>query len=826
MALTFRYRYVDFGTVFTGDVRTRDLGNGSNRPSTLFANELAIDVGGTCWGSNEPLPVIDHHYSRAGQFPSASAAVLHKARLIRDRFAGQDVVWLVTHKQPDFDAFCSMYLARWILESGTVEIEYDGHSLHPDAWLEAAASSRFDWFNPDLSRIAPEHHWAVLLASFASHLDERRPVACPRQRTLNSVLQAAIRRGRDYLSETSGAIEFFDEVKSCLSKEQLDPLYDSVLESSAFFAPELAMLDTAAEAYGRDIQRARRSIIYLPQSEAPSPKFFKTPLEVAALQIHGKLQEVNAERLLLADTFRIPTSAVYLRDPECSFFQDWARLDLENSPLGAGFEFTALAFPNGRANATINQTDYVFAVDPERANGRHLYTVWSRLQTSEVEALHMQHQRAAAPDAIATSGPEQRTGPLETLLANSWIGGQNTTGVLVETPQRGTAMAVPGMRSDLRDDPIVEEVRTELENSVYVAESLVAGPQVTIVDLAGASELKHQPPRNFDLNHPLKITAPPNDYFRFAVVRLRADSPIAPAVTSAEHGSRDGSAVVGEYLARQIGETLWQVLYPAIPGSTPPDFYEHLVLHPDSVGVWSERGIAIAQKSAFNVGAAPHSRIAKTALFEDFGNIVRFLRDVARFTADAQLSNNLNSGGAGRMRPQNEFKNSIKSIVGRGDELNRRAAQIERSLALPDAELLRRFCQNLGFGQLLATLHDLSRSAAEGLRREEAAEQESRAVTMRENRRRLLWLKVFGAVLLVVAIVDGIAANLKSSAALPLSLLAAPVSFGVMLLALKPWKLKGDVAQNAREIPPWLLACVAVACIASWLLGLLYFLSK
>src|SRR5579862_7466878 len=107
MAREFRYRFVDFGTSFLGDPHVRAFDKGNESPATLFANELATDVGGTCWDVNEPLPVIDHHFLRDAQFPSASAAVLHKAALIRARFAKlNDVIWLVTHKEPDFDAFC------------------------------------------------------------------------------------------------------------------------------------------------------------------------------------------------------------------------------------------------------------------------------------------------------------------------------------------------------------------------------------------------------------------------------------------------------------------------------------------------------------------------------------------------------------------------------------------------------------------------------------------------------------------------------------------------------------------------------------------------
>src|SRR5690242_6386674 len=97
---------------------------GVDRPLDPVCQRVVTDVGGTCCSGSEPLAVIDHHFSRQGQFPSASAAVLHKAKLIRDRFAGQEgIFWLVTHRLPDFDAFCSMYLARWILSDANAIVD-------------------------------------------------------------------------------------------------------------------------------------------------------------------------------------------------------------------------------------------------------------------------------------------------------------------------------------------------------------------------------------------------------------------------------------------------------------------------------------------------------------------------------------------------------------------------------------------------------------------------------------------------------------------------------------------------------------------------------
>ncbi len=286
--------------------------------------------------------------------------------------------------------------------------------------------------------------------------------------------------------------------------------------------------------------------------------------------------------------------------------------------MGAGFEFTAIAESNGRSQSIANKTDYRFSIDPERANGRHLYTVWSRLQTEEVEALKLTSARSSphrpAERCEAVWEEDRDAGELALRSVAGW---QNRFGTTVETPQRGTLIGPPGVRSDLRDDPVSEAVRTELEGSIYSAASLVAGPQVTVFDFAGSKEGIDIEPRQYNLNAPLDIPASPETYFRFANIRLRADVPIT-----------------NPNLTLQIGETLWQVLYPEMPGSTPSDFAErHLFISAGSVGVWGDRGIAIAQKRDFAAGAsAPDREVAE--LRDDFAALVSLARDVDRLTAD------------------------------------------------------------------------------------------------------------------------------------------------------------------------------------------------
>lgn len=804
MAPVVRYRYVDFGTVFTGDPRPRSVDAGSESPATLFTNELATDVGGTCWGANEPLAVIDHRASGA-QLPSASAAVLQKANRIRAKFAthDDDVIWLVTHKEPDFDAFCSMYMARWLIAAPDAAIHGESYGLHPDEGVDGPDGAKTDWFNLDLSRISGEDRWPLLLAGYASVLDSRRRILCPRRRALHSILCAALKRGRDYLNQTSGATEFFDEVRLCLTKDSLDPIFDSVLESSARFAPELAMLDHETEAYDRDVRRARKSIVFLPEAEAPSARFFKTPKEVLREEIQGKPQEVKAEDLLLADTFRIPSDGIYLRAPECLLFQEWARLDLENSALGVGFEFTAIAISDGCPDGTVNKVDYVFSVVPDRAKGRHLYTVWSRLQTKEVEALRQQSQTHATP-AYLEQPLEQR--PASMLRADPWFGGHSSFGTLVRTPVRGTAIGPAGERSDLRDDPVVEEVRTELENAIYSAQSSAGGPQVTVTDFSATQEGENQSPQQFDLNAPLQIPPVWQGYFRFASVRLRADVPILPSENSC-YG-----------LANQIGESLWQVLYPEQPGALPADFAErHLHIAGDSVGVWGDRGLAVAQKPS----AAPDAAREKdsVALRDGFARLISVVRGIDRLRADVL------SAATASLATENHH--SFEAIVTQAEELRARVAQVEHMLALPGHDLLHRFAAVIDVDGLLATLQNLSQKAEE-MRLRQLDEEAKRAEERSRIQSRLRWLRVFVLGLISLVIADALTRLVELSSTMQrfLTLAGGPLVIALSAWFLTPWRRRLTSSKSKKNVSAAMLAVVIVMFVIGWLAELLHIWSK
>ncbi len=746
--------------------------NTRDHPGVLHENELALDVGGICWGCDEEaLSVIDHHFYREGQFPSASAAVLHKAQLIREKFShkAHDVVFLVTHTQPDFDAFCSMYLASRIIEADTVAGDWKSLGLNPGGWLDVPDSSsaggagrRIDWFSPDLRCIPRALRWQALLASFASHVDNSRRIACPKNRALHSVLYAAIQRGRDYLSDTSGATEFFDEVRETLQEKELNPLFDSVLEGNSRFQPELAMLDREIEAYRSDVQRARKAIVHLQKAEIPFGEFFG---RLKAMPLLDEQLATRPDHLLASGHSRSQADGIYLKDPECLLFKEWARMDIENSSMGAGFTFTTVAYSNGRPQGRTNKTDYFFALDPEKADGRHLYTLWARLQSAEIRSfqkpayaplrqqLDEAEQRAEGTSKRTNCRPsfELRAGGYKALFNDPWFDGSNYVCTIIATPNRGTLLGEPGSRSDMLDDPVAAVVRHELEYAIYASETTGDRAQVSMVDLSASADSGNHEETKYEVAEAAKsVSAPADGYYRFGFIRLH-----------------QGVNILSGRAASQIGETLWQLLNPETGEGTPTDFIaRHLLVSRDWLGIWSRRGVMIAFKPAA-------AQKAKT-LESRFRELVSLARDVESFIEPGSRA--------------------IPDIISRGEELTRRVARVEHSLAFPDSRLLSRFFDAIKLGELLGTLHDLNLAAAEKMRRNKLDAQTEElgrnTATVAEVQTKVEWLEIFivgfYATELAQIIVDHL--RLRDGPAL-LSIIAVGLIFTLgTAAALRPWK--------------------------------------
>ena len=587
--MEFHYRFVGFGTRFATAAGFRAAGDLAD-PATLYENELAVDVGGRQWGiEGEAGAVLDHHLIAAGRAPSASAAVLHRAEAIRARFgaSGAPVMWLVAHRDPDFDAFTAMYLARRVI-AGDLSCDWLAYGVDPDGWFDVALRRpRIDWFDPHAADgFPPALRWAIRLAGYASTVDHARRISCARSEALHSVLYAALQRGRPYLDELSGAVEFYDEVRARL-EQGANPFYDAVLADSATFAPELAMLHRETELYERDVARARRAVAFVPVAPADfdaaygaAQKIALEPLTAASMQ---RAELLQGER-------RRPVDAIYLRDPDCLLFKEWARIDTRNTALGKGFTFTCIAYTlPGEAGKT--RTDYFIALDPEQGRDLQLYRVWARLQNEEVAVL----QSSARPSGAEPVRPgyEGRAGAYAG-FDDPWYDGVNYACTIVVSPNRGSAVGPAGTALDLQDDPVAKIVRSELEDCVYAG------------DVEAAASV-------------VKSTAEPERVcYRFASVMLARDVD-----------------VMSDAVALQIAGRLWTALLGedrSVPRTILDDFTYR---RPELIAVWLRSGVALAY--------VPQAEAIAAEIADQFKEVVEITGEVVALTASARRDDNATS---------------------------------------------------------------------------------------------------------------------------------------------------------------------------------------
>ena len=306
---------------------------------------------------------------------------------------------------------------------------------------------RINWFDPDLP---PDeaHRWPILLGAYASCVDNCRKTRCRRTEGFHSVLYAAMkRRGADFAFV--GARVFFRVAAESIKRDGLNPLYDSLFRGNTEFAPELHLLENEQEAYHRDILKARKSILHIHQAKVGFESLLEIVegggkgvalLEESNSQVGLKVRSEHLLPFLTKENNRmLEADGLFIRDPECLLFKEWARDDFESSALGQGFLFTAIAYSNGRPNAALNQSDYYFSLDPERIPGAHIYNVWARLQCEEVGARRVLNGNPT---------PEEPRGGFETgrggLNRGSRIHGsmgRTTTGRLL--PLHGGALRLP-----------------------------------------------------------------------------------------------------------------------------------------------------------------------------------------------------------------------------------------------------------------------------------------------------------------------------------------------------------------------------------------------
>jgi hypothetical protein len=781
--MLWKYRYVNFGTDFRSVAGTRHAIE--DGPSTrLYENELVVDVGAACFGHNgETRWIIDHHFKRDHQFPCASAGVIHKAAHIRERYRpiaeSGEPIWLVSHRQPDFDAFCSMYLARHAIEA-TGSLDWRQQGIHPEAWIPAILPQgdeipRIDWYRPDLRGISAEQRWKILLASFASHIDNCRKMAAPKARSLHSILYAAVERGRDYKNENNGATEFFDEVVKQMS-EGLNPLFDSVLENSSKFAPELAMLDREIDTYQRDIKRSRRVIVTVqrhPRFDEEFKKVSATPLLDAQHNPQKKHLGIYTERRHV--------DGIYIRDPECLLFKEWAREDIPNSSYGRGFLFTAVAYSRGRPEAPVNTTDYVFSLDPEKADGTHLYNVWARLQAREIAALRSDPENAPPPNANPRPEYQPRAGAEPALFADPWYDGQTYSGTIIGTPNRGTVIGSSGVLHDLSDDPIAAIVRNEIELSIFTSD-------VCVFDAPTRPGLSPQKFTNKLADALEQPQSPVNLHLRYVEVEVD-----------------DNTVLLQGGVSQQVGRVLWRILN--AEDGVPTDFTEnHLITSLQWVAIWSRHGVGVG----FRGSAAGEIKALRTS-----------------FEQMAALSTEMYTF----LDPQPDVDPAQN--VRLGDTLIRRHVQLKHDLATPGARVLRRFLESVRMDQALATLRDVNASSAEQLRQklidrqnehlieqnahmlEQSKHQLKSTETIAAVQTKVEWLEIFFVGIYATEMTRTITEFLgvRRNLAAVFTIAAAAIFTVAAAFVLQPWK-HIEKAQKPRAL------VFVILMIALWLLGI------
>jgi hypothetical protein len=684
----FRYRFVPYGTKFTSAAGLR-LTAQQERRETLFDNEVVADVGGVCWGyDNEALPVLDHHFFReSGQFPSASAAVVHNAERLRDysealrkrneAAAPQTpaIIWLVTHVQPDFDALASLYLIRKLLEGKLPFSGWQEFGIRSEGWF--GGRDEIDWYRPCLSKIPADRRWAVLVAAEASRTDNCRTARCPRNRRLASVLCAAIERGRPYMEEQNGAVDFFDEVRILLThgaSQGLDPYFDSIMDQSHVFRAELSLLDREAEAYARDLQRARKMIVYVPEAKTSFSDWFP---EVAKVPLLDSQREIQPIHLGGEKHGRQAVDGLFLRDPESLLFKSWARSDTEQSTFGSGFKFTAIVNSSGRPAGESNTGDYYFSLDPENAGRMHLYPIWARLQKLEVDEfvrreLAVEPPRSGFEDRAISDGGTYH--PHYPGFGDPWFDGNNYGCTIVPTPNRGSSIGPAGKRSDLSDDPVVQIVLEELTESVF-------GQEILLQDFPGNAQKAAQAiPKNYT-----RVSqVPPVGTSGYRFLRVKLDNDID--LRSPE-------------LVKQIATRLWRCLDDNVSDMSAANADQHLFRGDDWLGIWNERGVAVSYR--------PNAEYRAKELQNLFEKVCTLAHSMRLLIERAK----------NRTKPD-----EIEEQLARSDELLIELALRGHDITLPENVLVRRFFEASRLDRSLAMVRDIHASAADRLEAERVRE--------------------------------------------------------------------------------------------------------
>ena len=652
--MKFNIRFVSYGTSFAATPAAAG-------DTLLGQNEVAVDVGGVCCqlGSAGPW-VLDHHFVPE-PYPSAAAAVLSHSSELAEHYRDRTTV-VVTHVEPDFDALLSSWLFRRIVDG----------SFAPAT--ESSAWSGIDWLDGQVSSAPGDHRIAaILLARYSACVDSARlsAVRCQRAEALHSVFLAA-RHRRGF---TDGMTWFFDAVWKAMVEEERNPFMDPLFDRGGPLDLELRLLEAQSHAYETDIKRARKSIVTVPVA-ANFPRMFK--------QIQGMPLEAFADgnNALLSPDGHAVIDGAWIREPGCFLFKEWARLDAENSAFGRGFEFLAVGYPGGRNGK--NSTDYFFSLDPERANGKHLYNVWLALQNRQAAAVEAGEITIPADKTSVRRGFEARAVGHEPGFFDPWWDGSNASGTLVATPMSG-AFGSPGTRADLSDDPVAAAARIELEFTDFGMAEIQDFPFLPVDEEATLVESRSVAVRIA----PDQLPYAPEDSFRFVRVPLLARSPI----TGRENQL---AALAGSFLGSQ---SLPEFLVNDTNGG--------------SLVAWTRHGIVV-----FEPENAPRGGTSKA-----LARAVQSMSDIM-----VQLQ----SLSASLQRAAEDSKR-IKTAQPYRQRLLQAILALKLDAAKPEGEVIQRFLAANGFESVMHTLDTLNEDIDSIVR-----ERDDRAQTKRDQALQLI----------------------------------------------------------------------------------------
>jgi hypothetical protein len=259
---------------------------------------------------------------------------------------------------------------------------------------------------------------------------------------------------------------------------------------------------------------------------------------------------------------------------------------------------------------------------------------------------------------------------------------------------------------------------------------------------------------------------------------------------------------------------LWQALYPDRAGEVPQDFEHQTVVEAEQVGVWSDRGVAVAYKQ----GAGEAGLSSAEAALRDFAavaSLVRAVDELAVETKQAEAQTEIPHTRSGRAT-----RTHAEPTAAATRDLARRALELQAALSLPERNLLRQFCGAIQFEQVVARLGELSQSFAEQAHRAETEDAQKRGHEAARLRKNLRWLQVFVVGFITLEIVGLVLRRVKLDAGeqQTLALFGGPLLLGFAAMLLRPWKPSRNQGTGRMD---WILVAAIVTWIVMWLAQLL-----